>query len=136
MSSTVRQRSRIAWIALVAILLSTLAPAVSRTLAGATAGASSNGAFGEICSVDTSGSAWASQTSPADESSPADHETPSLEHCPYCLPQMGGAALPTAYAWPGFAPDRGAPTAWPAMRVPALAHAWSPIQPRAPPQQA
>lgn len=136
MPFALRLRTRVAWIALVAVLMSALAPGVSRALAGATAGASSNGAFGEICSVDTSGSAWASQTPPAGESSPAGHETPPLEHCPYCLPQVGGAALPTAYASPGLVPDRGPLPAWPAVRVPALAHAWSPIQPRAPPQRA
>ena len=133
---TVRQRSRIAWIALVAVLLSTFAPAVSRVLAGTPAGVPWGGVFGEICSADTSGKAWAPHGRPAGEPAPAGGATLPFEHCPYCLSQTGSAPLPAApQASPGAAPGHGPLPSWPGVSAPVLAHAWPAAQPRAPPQR-
>lgn len=136
MMSTVRRRTRIAWIALSAMLMSMLAPGVSHMAMAAAAGIAADGALGEICSVDDPGRSSSAKARPAPESQPANHGVVRAEHCPYCLSHAGGTALPSASlafeapAWRVAAVPRRF------LHAPAARYPWLAAQPRAPPARA
>ncbi len=136
MMFAVRQRTRIAWLALVAMLMSALAPSLSHATMASAAGASWGGALAEVCTADgiavVPGATGQADPRPA----PAGHRALRFEHCPYCLSHASTVALPTAIAQ-AVRPIDGAESAPPAfLRALAPRLARFAAQPRAPPSRA
>ena len=112
------------WIAALAILLASLAPALSHALASATG---TN--WVEICT--TQGSKWIQAGDDGTEGSPASAHT--LEHCPYCslhAPTLGLPPAPPVGQLP-LRLSHEVPLAF--LFAPRTLHAWLSAQPRAPP---
>lgn len=129
-----RTRQRLTlWLALLAMCFGVLAPTVSHALA-----ASGSSTWVEVCTAQ--GMRWvalADQASPAD-SGPADASggpAAHLEHCPACHAAGVGLAPPPApLLWtPLPALREGLPRRF--EQAPRTAHAWQPVQARAPPAQ-
>ena len=112
------------WIAALAILLASLAPALSHALASATG---SN--WTEICT--TQGSKWIQAGEVGSERAPASAHV--LEHCPYCSPQVPTFGLPpvTELTPLPLQLSHEVPLAF--LSAPRTLHAWVSAQPRAPP---
>jgi hypothetical protein len=121
------RRTPTSWIALVAILLVTLAPSVTGWLS-----ASRTQLWGEICSAATLTAA--KPGSSAGGGSPAAPH--AFEHCPYCAlhadlalpPDPGRADAGVAFAF------RAQPAAF--VRAPRATATWASAQPRGPPSVA
>lgn len=115
------------WVAILVVLLASLAPSLSHAL-GATQGAS----WVEICTAQ--GSKWVqgdSADSGGSKSAPAFAHP--LEHCPYCSIHMPALGLPPT---PLIVPlelglEAEVPPAF--LAAPRTSHAWVSAQPRAPP---
>lgn len=116
-----------AWIACIAILLSSLAPAIAHALQR-----DGQGAWAEVCT--TSGSKVVSLDSGlADEapSLPAEHP---LQHCPYCSLHAPALGMPPgSLAVPTLVPQLSA-VPEPMLAAPRTLFAWATAQPRAPPR--
>ncbi len=112
------------WIAALAILLASLAPALSHALASATG---SN--WVEICT--TQGSKWIQAGEDGSERAPASGH--ALEHCPYCSLHAPALGLPPttdlAQPLPGLCHE--VPLAF--LSAQRTLHAWVSALPRAPP---
>lgn len=126
-----RHHQRLAlWLALLAMCFGVLAPTVSHALA-----ASGSSRWVEVCTAQ--GMRWVAVADtaapgPADASGgPAAH----LEHCPACHAAGTGLAPPPApVVWsPLPALREGLPRRF--EQAPRTAHAWQPVQARAPPAQ-
>lgn len=129
-----------AWIAIFAMAMSALAPAVSRAM-----GPDEHGRYlVELCSA--AGVEWVELSAEeaafygetgavSSESGPA-QSVPSLDHCPYCSAQFGNALPPSPDLSQSFAVAGGAvlPTLF--LVAPRPLFAWSPAHPRAPPAHA
>lgn len=112
------------WIAVLAILLASLAPSLSHALASSTG---SN--WVEICT--TQGSKWIAAGEDGSERAPASAHV--LDHCPYCSLHAPTLGLPPAGSLTQL-PLRLAhevPRAF--LAAPRTQHAWVSAQPRAPP---
>lgn len=121
---------RAAWIALLAMLMAALAPAISQLLQRG-----SSTAWVEICRAG-GGTAWvavADLSAQDTQPTPAKGQPHLLDHCPYCslhahaLPPVPAQPRLAAAALPGFLE----PAAF--LHAPHTAHAWRPAQSRAPP---
>jgi len=122
---------RCAWLALAAMLMSALAPAVSQAIA-ATAPVAPAALLGEICSIDGQRGPPSARDEGGAGSAPVPH---AHEKCPYCS-LHGGPGVPPAAVVPSIAP-RAAQTHWFAPSRPiACAAAWPAAQSRAPPSRA
>lgn len=92
MLQSLRLRRRFSvWLAIAAMLLGALAPAVSQAVRAA-----DPLAWAEVCSA-------SSKTGPAGQQSPADSAAHLFEHCPYCSlhqPVLGLPPAPTALQLP------------------------------------
>lgn len=112
------------WIAALAILLASLAPALSHALASATG---SN--WIEICT--TQGSRWIQAGQDGSERAPSSAHV--LEHCPYCSLQAPTLGLPpvTHRVHLPVQLSHVVPLAF--LGAPRTLHAWVSAQPRAPP---
>jgi hypothetical protein len=113
------------WIAVLAVLLAALAPALSHALASAT-----GNQWIEVCTAQ--GSKWvqAGQDGSEREAPASAHLS---EHCPYCSLQTGALGLPSA-EYMARLPLRlsdEVPLAF--LSAPRTLHAWVTAQPRAPP---
>lgn len=128
-----------AWIAMFAMLVSALAPAVSRAM-----GPDENGRyFIELCSAE--GSSLISLTA-AEAALYGDHVIPAgdgegdesamLENCAYCAAPFNSAMLPPAGSPPVFATAGSLPAPLLFFVSPRPLFAWSPAHPRAPPARA
>jgi len=115
MHKFVKRRTLYLWIAIMAVLFSALAPAVSRAMTP-----SSPYGYAEICSVDQI------------KKSPAQYDH-TAEHCPYCATHGGThALLPPAMA--SFAVVGGHDYYPPLFySAPRPLHSWSAAKPRGPP---
>lgn len=118
------RRQLTSWIAILAVLVASLAPSVSHAL-GLNKGAS----WMEVCSAQ--GSKW--QQTDSDESRGAPAAGHVLEHCPYCSIHAPALGMPPA---PEVAPlsldlTDEFPLAF--LAAPRTLHAWLSAQPRAPP---
>ena len=130
MSSMRSARARLrftGWVAILVVLLASLAPSLSHAL-GATQGAS----WVEICTAQ--GSKWVqgdSADSGGSKSAPAFAHP--LEHCPYCSIHMPALGLPpTLLIVPlELGLEAEVPPAF--LAAPRTSHAWVSAQPRAPP---
>lgn len=118
-----RHRQLTAWVALVALLLATLAPGIARAMTYANGDA---WALGQVCSA-SAGPRNAGTGAPSGEAAHL------FEHCPFCALHSDAIAPPPA-------PPAGFDAHWLAHQVPSLLlhaprplHAWAAIQARAPP---
>lgn len=128
------QRAVAAWLAIFAVVIASVAPAISHAFAEHASpahaqphSAANDSAAEDVCSTDAStGSAHASGHGP--NSSPALH----LEHCPFCHLHADALQLP-AVSMPVLpcASKPGRPLLF--FLAPSLLHAWRSAQPRAPP---
>lgn len=128
------QRAVAAWLAIFAVVIASVAPAISHAFAQPDSpphaqihSADDDGAAEDVCSTDAdTGDAHAGGHDPA--SPPALH----LEHCPFChlhadalqVPAVSVPVLPSAS-------KPGRPLLF--FLAPSLLHAWRSAQPRAPP---
>lgn len=121
----VRAHRRItSWIAALAILLASLAPALSHALASATG---TN--WIEICT--TQGSKWIPAGEDGTERAPPSAHL--LEHCPYCTLHAPALGLPPAAALVHLPLQLSHPVPLAFLSAPRTLHAWVSAQPRAPP---
>lgn len=115
------------WLAALALLLVTLAPALSQAL-----GVAGDRAWVEVCSA--TGSRWVSTDAAPDEPMPASSAKQLLDHCPCCHLHVD-SVVPASAPWPAlqWPPGLGEvrPSAF--LRAPRTLHAWVSAQPRAPP---
>jgi hypothetical protein len=120
------RRTFSSWIALVAILVVTLAPSVTGMLS-----ASSGQLWDQVCSATSPAAAKASTSG---EPSPAAPH--AFEHCPYCALHADLAPPPDPrQAGPGVAfAFRAQPAAF--IHAPRANATWASAQPRAPPSAA
>jgi Protein of unknown function (DUF2946) len=115
------------WIAMLAILMSALAPSISHAVAP-----KQSDAWVEVCT--SAGAKWVKQNAGSSEQAPASDGGHAFEHCPYCSLHANAIAIPAA----PFVPALGAtlsdllPIAF--LAAPRTLHAWVTAQPRAPPQ--
>ena len=121
---------RAAWIALLAMLMAALAPAMSQLLQRG-----SSTAWVEICRAG-GGTAWVAVGDLQTNQTPSKGQPHLLDHCPYCSLQAHALphvpALLSVFAAP--LPDFREPAAF--LHAPHTAHAWRPAQSRAPPSRA
>lgn len=126
MHKLVRQQLIHAWIALLGVLFSALAP----TLSHAMAGGEGQGDQVQICTMDGMKLVSVSAAS-SDKSVPIDHV---FTHCPYCATH-GGAALPTTpVVHASFAPAASHPPLFYQSATPLFS--WTAAAPRGPPRLA
>ena len=112
------------WIAAFAILLASLAPALSHAVASAT-----GSSWIEVCTAQ--GSKWIQADDDGTERAPASGHV--LDHCPYCSLHAPTVGLPPA-AHAALLPSglsHVVPLAY--LYAPRTLHAWVSAQPRAPP---
>ena len=117
------------WIAVLAILMATLAPSVSRAFA-----AKAGSPWVEVCS--STGATWILTQGNDEEQkqAPAPSGTHPLKHCPSCSPHANAIAVPAVppgVLVPVSASTRDLPIAFAA--APRMRHAWVSAPPRAPP---
>lgn len=121
------------WIAIFAILLSTLAPSISSAL---TVRDGSSAIWTEICSASnvSSSTSKISKKVLVKLSTSSTSETHEAKHCPFCLPHAGNFALPPAIT-PCCAVAAGH-DAFPPLyyQAPSLLFSWVTANPRGPPQ--
>ena len=129
-----------AWIAIFAMALSALVPAVSRAM-----GPDDNGRYlVQVCSaagmewVELSADEVASQghAGAVNTDSGSDRSSLALEDCPYCSAQFGNVLSPFADLSPSFAVAGAAPVPTLFLVAPRPLFAWSSAHPRAPPARA
>jgi len=109
------QRGRLAaWIAILAILLNTFAPAVSHAI-----GAAGSGPWTEICSASGSIAPFAERRT---GDAPAKPASAAFQHCPYCASH--GASFEAPPAW-SMLPA-------PAEAAPQVAASANPVEPARP----
>lgn len=125
MPFALRLRTRIAWIALAAMLMSVLAPGVSSAML-ADAGPE---VWGEVCRAE--GSA-APDTAPGGSSG----HGAGMADCPLCLPQAGAPALPSPERVFAAPADGGSTAPRLFLLAPTVSWQWLAAQPRAPPIRA
>lgn len=113
-----------AWIALCAMLMATLAPAVSQALG-------SGPSWIEVCTAQ--GSRWVASADDDASSTPKPSGEHLLEHCPYCSLHTPALGLPPSpmRMLPADPLGRAVPQAF--LSAPRTLHAWVRAQPRAPP---
>jgi hypothetical protein len=113
------------WIAVLAVLMASLAPAISHALA-----TDGSKAWIEVCTAQ--GSKWL-QGDGAPGEDPAPGAGHALEHCPYCKlhPNVLGVPPTPPTALLASGPASAAPRAL--LAAPHTRQAWASAQPRAPP---
>jgi hypothetical protein len=129
-----------AWIAIFAMAMSALAPALSRAMGPDEHGrylvALCSAAGVEWVELSAEEAAFYGETGAVSSESGPAQSVPSLDHCPYCSAQFGNALPPSPDLSPSFAVAGGAvlPTLF--LVAPRPLFAWSPAHPRAPPAHA
>lgn len=110
------------WIAVLAVLLASLAPSLSHALAPA-----AGSTWTEVCTVE--GSKWVQ----AGDDGSAPSAAHVLDHCPYCSLHTPTPGLPPAapVVQLPLAAAQAVPRAF--LAAPRTLHAWVRAQPRAPP---
>ena len=128
MIRTLAMRSLMSKMAIVAILLGSLMPAISHLVR-----AGGGDAWVEVCT------ALGTKRISADNADPAGSEqAPSpllhvFEHCPYCSLHMTAMGLPPALPYEAVLAQLGFALPASGLRSPRTSFAWAPAQPRAPP---
>lgn len=118
------------WLAILALLMVSFAPALSQAVQAARGGETS---WFEICS--SAGTRWAkaAQGTATNEQAPAAPAGHLLEHCPFCFLHLDAVPVPDLPARALAAPRARdlVPAAF--VHAPRTLHAWASAQPRAPP---
>jgi hypothetical protein len=123
--SELRIRTRLTqWIAILAVLLASLAPTLGHALGNA-----SGGSWVEVCT--SQGSRWIQAAEDGSQHAPASAHL--LEHCPYCSLHSPTFGLPPAPVTPLMASGVSHVVPLAFLAAPRTLHAWSSAQPRAPP---
>ncbi|GAA4415033.1 DUF2946 domain-containing protein [Quisquiliibacterium transsilvanicum] len=125
MPFALRLRTRIAWLALAAMLMSALAPGISSAMALGTAPE----IWGEVCRAE---GAAAPDTAPG---VPPGHDA-GMADCPFCLPQAGAPALPSPERVFAAPADGGSAAPRLFLLAPTASWQWLAAQARAPPTRA
>lgn len=116
-----------AWIAVLAILLATLMPAISHAMVSRTIDTS---AMQEICTSE--GIKLAPHSDHGDQHHQPSEEGMHFEHCPYCITSASASALPSkTFCMPVIAGTRLVPLLFLDAAHPLFA--WAAAQPRGPP---
>lgn len=125
MSQTI---NRIAvWIAVLAILLATLMPAISHAMVSR---AIDTSAMHEICTSE--GIKLATHSDHGDQHQQHSEQGMHLEHCPYCITSAASAALPSkTFCMPVIVGTQLVPSLFLEAAHPLFA--WAAAQPRGPP---
>lgn len=120
------------WIALVAVLLATLAPAISHALNQARS-ASAPSPWLSVCTAQGAQQVLPASAAADDEAGHLPGSAPWLEHCPCCGAHAPTLGLPPAAATSALdeALAHALPRAF--LAAPRTLHAWSSAQARAPP---
>ena len=120
-------RTLTSWLAILAILMSALAPSISHAL-----GSKFGPSWVEICTP--SGAKWVQAGSGTSDEAPASPGGHLLEHCPYCSLHANAIAVPATpvASVPLLLPAHDLPIAF--LAAPRTLYAWVSAQPRAPPQ--
>ena len=105
------------WIALLAVVMAALAPAVSRALSAGAAGW-----WAEVCSAAANG-----------ERQPAAPDGHVFDHCPYCALQAGAVAPPPATAGTATPPSLAFERPLVSQSPVRVESAWRGAPPRGPP---
>lgn len=129
MSRLRASRPVLAWLALLAVLMATLAPAVSQAL-----GAHGPTSWIEVCTANGARLVRLDEPGPQAPAAPADAHL--LGHCPYCALHVDTLApppAPTAQLAVAQALAHALPAAF--LHAPRTAAVWCSAQPRAPPFQ-
>jgi hypothetical protein len=116
----------ISWVAVIAVLMSSLAPSISHAFA-----AQASLQWLSICSA--AGTADQASGAPQDSKSGNKGMLLSMEHCPYCslhAPQLALPPAPVTLSPQAHTAD-AVPLAF--LAAPRTLHAWVSAQPRAPP---
>jgi len=120
------------WLALLAMVLGALAPAVAQAMVAS----SDRAAWVEVCSV--SGMVWVKADTGEVAEAGHDGQAPmsdASQHCPWCSLHGGAAGLPTAIHLAAALPRQtDLPPAF--YRAVTLSGVWAPPQARAPPLSA
>ena len=122
-------RKIMAWMACIAILLATLAPAISHAIAPQ---GGSVPVWSEICTAGGLVAVDAAHLAPDDSSSP-EQQNPHFDKCPYCRLQADVPGLPPSAATPTFAIEDGDFHPFLFYQSPSPSFAWTSGYPRAPP---
>lgn len=111
------------WIAVLAVLMAAIAPAVSHAV-----GSPGAASWVEVCTAQ--GSKWVQNDAGGDSIPDAEH---ALEHCPYCSIHPNAVGIPPAplQDLPAAGLAHAVPQAF--LAAPRTLHAWVSAQPRAPP---
>lgn len=112
------------WVAILAVLLPTLAPAVSHELEP------SGEAWVEICTAH--GPAWVQASEDGTDQAPGSAHAP--DHCPYCLTHAPVLGLPPATGRLQLTLQRAHEAPQACLAAGCAWHGWASAQPRAPPR--
>lgn len=109
------------WLAIMAVLMAALAPAVSQAVRAA-----DPLAWAEVCSASAKSAA-------AGQQAPADGAAHLFEHCPYCSLHSAGLGMPPAALSLALLPALSAELPALFLGGPRGLHSWTAAQPRGPP---
>jgi hypothetical protein len=114
------------WIAVLAILMAALAPAISHAL-----GAEDGAPWIEVCS--SVGAKWVQLEDGSTNQAPGPGDGHAFEHCPYCSLHANAVAIPATLLVVAWVEPVSAflPVAF--LAAPRTLFAWTSAQPRAPP---
>jgi len=127
--SAVSTRQRLStWIAILAILAMSLAPALSAAMAAAQASG-----LADLCLSPSSSSARLNDAAPKDTAPTLAH---LFDHCPYCANHLPALGMPPHAGALHFIPTLSDEPPAAFLQAPRSLFAWSPSQARAPPTAA
>ena len=119
-------RALTSWIAILAILMAALAPAIAHALT-----ANGSHPWIEVCT--SSGSKWIQSDSSSGDPSSDRSGVQDLAHCPYCTLQVHTPVLLPSQNDVTLPAQAGSSAPVAAIGTPRAPHAWASAQPRAPP---
>lgn len=119
-------RVPLSWIAILAIVASALAPAISHALSG-----SRSQSWVEVCT--SLGSKWISADAVGDELAPDPLDELAFSHCVYCSLQANSPGLPPSPVADAAVRREKSPRPESSSATPGTAQGWHRAQPRAPP---
>lgn len=120
-------RALTSWIAVLAILMTALAPSISHAM-----GAKNGASLIEVCT--SLGAKWVQPDGSSTDQAPASDGVHPFVHCPYCSLHADAMAIPAAPVGSALAISLSGllPAAF--LAAPRTLSAWATAQPRAPPQ--
>lgn len=125
-----KNRRFVAWLACLAMVLSSLAPAISHAMAS---GQGSTSLLMEICSAAGNKSVIVTQLDFEKPSDNQDSKTAPMQHCPYCLTHAGSVGVISDAQLSIALPDASYSVPELFYHSPYPLFAWAASNPRAPP---